>query len=374
MNKLRQGDKVTGSIILISNEYIFLDIQEKNDAILPLRELAPDYQDHKFKIGETISAFVSRISSDTIQVSQVLNKKLIVDDDLKNALNQKIPVRGKFTDAVKGGLRVNLMGKNAFCPMSQIDMIYVEDSSIYQNKDSYFIIIEYNKSSNTLIVSRKEYLLIENYQRWKAFREEWQKKTDGVYSGRITKFLDNGVLVEIKKQVIGFLPNGELQMSLSGKKITDLYAIGDELMITISRITLDAAHPSALLKREANPQSDWQEIIRDYPVGKKLQTRITRMLNGGFLVQINDQLQGYLPQSEVDKHDYISTKEMAINNLIDLKIKDVDPIRRQIVMTIADPHEEEWKEYTQSPQSTYQPFKTILKPKFNHDQSERNKE
>ncbi|MBP7460845.1 MAG: S1 RNA-binding domain-containing protein [Candidatus Delongbacteria bacterium] len=374
MNRLRPGDKITGTIILVSNEYIFLDIQEKNDAILPIRELSPEYQNRKFKIGETIPVFVSRISSDSIQVSQVMNKKQLAEDDLRNAFNQRIPVRGKITEVVKGGVRVNLMGKSAFCPVSHIDMAYVEDPSLYRNQDSYFIIIEYNKSSNTLVVSRKEYLQIENYQRWKSFQAEWQKNPDEIHPGRISKFLDNGVLVELADRIIGFLPNSDLQMTLSGKKITDLFSIGDELLVKVTRITLDPVHPTALLKREGNRQTDWQEITQDYPVGKKIQARITRIISGGFLVQVNDQLQGFLPQSEVEKQNFITIKEMAVNSLIDLTIKDIDPIRRQIVMSIADPHQEEWKNYSSSHPSTFQPFKSILKSQSGLDQSERNKE
>jgi len=55
-------------------------------------------------------------------------------------MKNKVPIEGKVTGINKGGFNVRIMGQKAFCPVSQIDLKYVEDQTKYLNASLSFVI------------------------------------------------------------------------------------------------------------------------------------------------------------------------------------------------------------------------------------------
>ena len=59
---------------------------------------------------------------------------------LQEAHESQIPVEGKVQATCKGGFDVRLLQKRAFCPISQIDLVYVEDPDPYVGQTFSFVI------------------------------------------------------------------------------------------------------------------------------------------------------------------------------------------------------------------------------------------
>ncbi len=360
MNKIQLGDRIEGKIIYLSEEFIFVDLGLKTDGILPCKELNSEQQAQALKIGDSVTAYITKIGDGSIELSQVLNRKNSSDNMLKQAYDNKIPLKGRFINTVKGGMRVQIAGKPAFCPFSQLDIARIENTDQLVGMDSCFIIMEYESRPVNLIVSRKEYLLKEGYSRWQNFMKEWEKNRDNLFEGKIYRILDNGILVELQPMVIAFLPAGECPLSSRSSKLSDEYQPGDTLSVKVLRITLDPAKSSALLSMQKKQQLDWNELLELYPSGKILQCQIDRPVKNGLVVVFDDHLMGLLPQKDISEQSDISNKELRSGCLIDLKIVNIDPVNRQILFTFPNESDrEDWRQYAPTQTAGYHPFRNL---------------
>ena len=118
---MQVGDKVRGKIISISNDTIFVDIGNKIDGVVETAEMLDQNQQMPYKEGDTVELYVVELREDEIRLSKALSGAGSFDL-LREAHQNAVPVDGKILETCKGGLRVEVMGRKAFCPASQIDI------------------------------------------------------------------------------------------------------------------------------------------------------------------------------------------------------------------------------------------------------------
>lgn len=72
---------------------------------------------------------------------------------------------------VNGGFRVQVMGKTAFCPISQIDSRFVQDGSDYDSKFSLYYYLTREKGRD-IVVSRRKLLEVQKSEFEGAFMQD----------------------------------------------------------------------------------------------------------------------------------------------------------------------------------------------------------
>ncbi len=353
MKKLKIGDVVEGEIILISDEFIFIDIGVKTDGILPIRSLSPNINVKNLKIGDKITANINKISYDSIELTQVLNKKEGHLNELKNAYENKIPIKGKIANSVNGGFKVNIMGKTAFCPISHIDLYHIDNVEPFINKEFLFQIIDFDPSSNKIVVSRKEILKKEQLSIWQKLKEEWETNSDLIINGKIKKEVNNGYLVELENKLMAYLPQHELN---SKEKIN--YNASLQFKIKNMKIEKDRIYVLLTLNFLAN--KDWGESLKKFKIGDIVQGQIKNVIKGGYIIEIDDNLNGFLPNHEIDKNPQISIKELQLYSLLDVEIKDIEYFKKQIILKIPE-NKEDWQQYIAKNEKKYNPFAEYFK-------------
>ena len=119
---IKPGSLVEGTITRIGTDYIFVDIQTRNEAIMNKTEVENENKETVVKTGDTIKAYVVASNADEIILSKKPVSQTTDRQGLFKAFRNKLPVGGKVTGVSKDGLTVKIMGQRAFCPVSQIDM------------------------------------------------------------------------------------------------------------------------------------------------------------------------------------------------------------------------------------------------------------
>jgi len=79
-------------------------------------------------------------------------------DMLYEAHQNRIPVEGKVIETCKGGFRVQVMGQTAFCPVSQMDVHYVEKPEEFVGAVFPFLIERIEARGKNLVVNRRRLL------------------------------------------------------------------------------------------------------------------------------------------------------------------------------------------------------------------------
>ena len=122
--ELQIGDKLRGEIISIGRESVFVDTGTKIDGIVDRDELLDENRELPFKKGDMLELYVVSDDGNEIRLSKTFsgigNLRVIGE-----AFRKAVPVEGQVKGKCRGGFHVEIMGKRAFCPTSQIDSKYV---------------------------------------------------------------------------------------------------------------------------------------------------------------------------------------------------------------------------------------------------------
>jgi small subunit ribosomal protein S1 len=173
--QLQEGQIVKGRVVQISDDSVFVDIQDKGEAIIARVELVDAQGNLEVGVDDEVEATV--VSTDTeSRLSRKLLKGMKARALLETAVANGLPVEGRVAGVIKGGYEVMVAGMRAFCPFSQIDMRRVESSDVYLNQVLEFRVTRYGDNGRNIVLSRRQ--LLEEQAR-KAAEEMRQKIIPG---------------------------------------------------------------------------------------------------------------------------------------------------------------------------------------------------
>jgi small subunit ribosomal protein S1 len=106
---------------------------------------------------------------------------------------------------------------------------------------------------------------------------------------------------------------------------------GDAVDVVILNIDSDNKRISLGLKQAQ--EDPWLKIGENYPVGMDLKGRIVRFMDNGAVVDIGNDIEGFVPQAQLglaeDQQPQAVLKE---GQAVQLKVLEVDPIHHRIVL------------------------------------------
>nr|WP_288826689.1 S1 RNA-binding domain-containing protein [uncultured Clostridium sp.] len=137
--RVREGDTVTGTVIRVTEDQVFLDLKYYAEGIINKEDLSsdPDFNPLvEIHTGEEITATV--ISTDDGEGNLVLSRKLQNDqaawEKLRTMMEDRTMIAVKISDIVKGGAVVYLEGIRGFIPASKLAAEYVENLEDFSGK------------------------------------------------------------------------------------------------------------------------------------------------------------------------------------------------------------------------------------------------
>ena len=129
---LKPGDRIKAEVLSVGSDDIYVSTGTMHDGKVPRRELMDQNGAITCKTGDVLQLYVLQARGSEIILSPNKTAKNIADD-LEDAFDKMLPVEGRVTEVCKGGFRVSVMGKSAFCPISQMDLKRIDE----QNQQEY---------------------------------------------------------------------------------------------------------------------------------------------------------------------------------------------------------------------------------------------
>ena len=336
------GDKVKGKVISIGRESIFFDTGTKVDGLADKAEFLDANQEPICKVGDVLELYVVSSNGHEIRLSRGLSGQRDADL-LVEAFKSKMPVDGKVKEECKGGFRVELMGKRAFCPISQIDIKYVEKPADYVGGTFSFLITEYEEKGKNIIVSRRDILKKELEEKKKGFIAGLSAGKE--ITGTVTKLMPFGAFVELMQGVEGMIHLSELSWSRT-EKAEDILKVGDNVTVKILEIQegkggKDVKLSLSLKQMTGNP---WAEVAEKYHVGDKIKGKVTRCVKFGVFVEIVPGLEGlvHISQMSYTKRVLRPEDEVEPGDIVDVVINEIDPEKKRISLSIKDVEGDPW--------------------------------
>ena len=243
MKYFGHGQPVSGTIVQIDRDGVLVDIGDKSEAFVPKHELTNRKNveiNEVVQIGQAVEGIViNKTDEGQYILSLKQGETEAIWNDMQNRFELSIPVIGKVTKVVKGGLMVDI-GLKAFLPGSLVDVNRVTDFTPYVGHEAEFIINSIDRAKGSIVLNRRT--LIEQMQKEDKQIEFAKLAVGQIHKGLVSGITEYGVFVEI-----GLLA-GLVHKSKMAEFTPDQFTIGHEVEVEIIEIDFEKSRLSLALR------------------------------------------------------------------------------------------------------------------------------
>ena len=339
--KLKEQEIISATITEITNNFIVVDCKAKMEGMIPIEEFKIDDEISKLKIGSKIDVYLEKIESfkGEIVVSRDKARKLKAWNKLEKVFETKEEMTGYITGKVKGGFVANVEGLPCFMPSSQIDVRPLKKFDHLINTPIKVIATKIDKRRGNVCVSRRAVLeKSKNAEISKTL--ETLKENDVIDYAIVKATTDWGIFLDING-VDALLHVSDLSHGRV-KKPTDLVSIGQKIKVKITKIDKENNRISASVK--ALTQDPFIEIEKKYEVGKIYEGIVTKIMEYGCFVRIENGVEGLIHNSELDwtNRNIKPNKILSVSQKIKFKVVNIDKESKRISLSYKATLENPW--------------------------------
>lgn len=285
------GSLVEGTVIQVTDEYVFIDIGSKSEGRIPVQEFAGKLP----KDGDVIEVvLVKQNGRNGPEVSFTKAQSKRLWKELRKASEEKLPVEGKIEKEVKGGFDVNLGGDiRAFLPISQSDSSKVEDpKKLIGTVSKFYIERLYSDNKANVVVNRRKYL----EETMNKNRDEFFANTQigDTVKGVVKSFTSFGAFIDLG----GF--DGLLHINdMSWGHVTrpkDFVKKGQEIELKV--ICLNPEDKRINLSLKHFSEDPWMHFEDKYHVDDVVEGTVTKLTDFGAFIELEEGIEGLAHISE----------------------------------------------------------------------------
>ena len=168
-------------------------------------------------------------------------------------------------------------------------------------------------------------------------------------SGKVRNLTSFGAFVEIEPGIDGLIHISDMSWTKRVQHPSEVVKKGDGVDVVI--LNIDAENKRISLGLKQATEDPWLRIGENYPVGTELRGRVVRLMEKGVVVDIGNDIEGFVPLSHLPSDQALNSPADVVweGMNLDLRVVEVDPIHRRIVLSVtAIPEEQPPKPETPS--------------------------
>ncbi len=289
--RIQQDSKISGTIVSVSDEWVFVGIGGKSEGVIARSEFADENGPIEIKLGDPVTAYVVSTRDGEIRLS-VKMTAAASEEAIRDAFRSGVPVEGLVTAERKGGFSVSLFGKQAFCPYSQMDLQAGSPSDYIGNRYT-FRISEYSERGRNIVISRRDILEEERAQKIAELKKTL--KPGDIVTGTVRVLAQFGAFVDIGG-VDGLIPMSELAWHRVSEA-SDVLSQGDSVTVQVMNVDWDNKRISLSLKRTL--EDPWDTVAERYSEESVLSGKVTKLMNFGAFVELEPGIEGLIHLSNL---------------------------------------------------------------------------
>ena len=330
--KLKENEIIKAIVTEITKNFIVVDCKAKMEGMIPIEEFKNDDELEKLKIGSTIDVYLERIESlkGEIVISRDKARKMKAWKKMEKFFETQEEITGYITGKVKGGFIATVEGLPCFMPSSQIDVRPIKKIDHLMNTPLKVIATRIDKNRGNVCVSRRAVLeKSKNAEITEALKNI--KEGDIIESAIVKATTDWGIFVDING-VDALLHVSDLSHGRV-KKPSDLVTIGQKLKVKITKIDPKTNRVSASIK--ALTEDPYSNIDKKYKIGEIYEGVVTKIMDYGCFIRIEDGIEGLIHNSELDwtNRNIKPSKVLSVSQKIKFKIVNIDKDSKRISLS-----------------------------------------
>jgi small subunit ribosomal protein S1 len=340
MQAVRPGEVVRGRVVLVSRDYVTVDIGFKSEGQIPIQEFMDRDGNVEVHPGDEIDVYFDGTDSEHggVVLSRAKAEQFKIWREIEQAFQRDGAIDGTITGKVKGGLKVDV-GVPAFLPGSHADLRPPRNLDRYIGQRGRFAILKFNRARGNVVVSRRAVLEREREQ----LKEETLKVLEEgvILEGIVKNITDYGAFVDLGG-LDGLLHVTDMSWGRVAKP-SDIVQVGERVKVAV--LKYDAERGRVSLGMKQIMPDPWSSAAERYPVGARVRGKIVSLADYGAFVELEAGIEGLVHVSEMSWTKRVThpSKIVEVGQDVDVVILDVDPANRRISLGLKQAAPNPWE-------------------------------
>lgn len=339
----RVGSRLRAKVVSVSGDTVLFDIGGRSEAVGDARAFRKDDGTSTIEAGSELELFVLE-SGEQIVLGRSARSTggargaRVSLEAVRQAKVAEVPVRGKVTAVNTGGLQVDVDGVRAFCPLSQIDLTFVEDPAPYVGRGFEFLVTEVDESRQRVVVSRKK--LLQREQASKAQERLASIAPGQDLEGRIARLEPFGAFVDLGG-IDGLIHVSELSHARIAHP-REVVSQGDQVKVRVLKVEpgKDGRPRVALSLRAATPDP-WTTSVQTFSAGQRVSGVVVRLADFGAFVNLAPGIDGLVHVSQISNRRITHPREvLSPGQAVEAVVLAVEPERKRISLSMREASED----------------------------------
>jgi small subunit ribosomal protein S1 len=346
LSKLVAGDEVQdftpgailkGKVSSVVGDDFVVELGLKSEGILERSEFdEPD----NVKIGDEVRVLLEDVEGDTglVKISKRKADRIINWETIMQSKKEGMPVSGKVTKKIKGGLLVDI-GVPVFLPASQVDIRRPGEISDWIGRTIDAVILKIDEERRNIVISRRK--MIEQQ------REELKRKTlDGLTIGEVRKgtvknIADFGAFIDLGG-IDGLLHITDMSWGRINHP-SEVLKIDQEIEVKV--LSIDKEKEKIALGLKQKEASPWENIEQRYPVGSVHEAEVVNIMSYGAFCKLQEGVEGLVHISEMSWTKRINHPSEVVTQGQHAKVKvlEINKDKQEISLGMKQVEENPWE-------------------------------
>jgi small subunit ribosomal protein S1 len=321
--ELAPDTRLTGRVAKIYNEDIFVDLPNRTQGIVSLRQFETPPED-----GAELELVVTRFNADEGLYELSLPNAAVAVGNWEDVEEGQV-VEVTITGSNKGGLECQIAGLRGFIPLGQLSMYRVEHPEDYVGQRLACVVTEANRDRRNLVLSHRAVMERERAEKRDALLAELAPGQ--MREGIVRSIKDFGAFVDLGGA------DGLIHISqLSWDRVnhpSEVVEIGQKVKVRIEKFDPDTGK-IGLSYREVG-ESPWANAASKYYVGARVNGTVSKLMDFGAFVKLEPGVEGLVHVSEL-AHQRIwrPSDVLSEGQEVEVKILSVDTEQQRMSLSI----------------------------------------
>ncbi|HEU0179004.1 MAG TPA: 30S ribosomal protein S1 [Blastocatellia bacterium] len=339
-SEISEGEVVKGRVVKISDQNVIIDVGFKSEGIVAIGEFK-DGEQITINPGDEVDVYVKQLenSEGYVELSRADAVRMQSWEQIEQAYKQGTNIIARVTDRIKGGLRVDVGGIQAFLPGSQVDVRPVRNLDSFRNKEIEVRVLKVNKKRGNIVLSRK--IVLEEMINGKKSETLKNLEEGIIVEGQVKNITEYGAFIDL-----GGL-DGLLHITdMSWGRIqnpNELFKVGENIQVKVLKFDRDKERVSLGYKQLI--PDPWATTVERFPIGSRVKGKVVSITDYGAFIEIEPGVEGLVHVSEMtwSKRVKHPSKLLSVGQEVEAQVLEVDSNNRRISLGIKQIEPNPWE-------------------------------
>jgi small subunit ribosomal protein S1 len=336
LKSLQEGQDVTGVVKNLTDYGAFVDLGGV-DGLLHITDMSWGRVGHPTElvgIGDRIRVRVLNYDRERERIS--LGLKQLTAHPWEN-VEQKYPV-----DTQTRGKVVNITDYGAFVELEEgiEGLVHISEMSWTQHIRHPSKLVAIGDAVEVMVLKiDKEHQKISLGMKqtdpdpWESLNERYPEGTR--LEGTVRSLTNFGVFVEIEENIDGLVHISDMSWTRRVRQASEIFKKGDLIPVVVTEI--DKKRRRISLSHKLAFENPWPRLSEQYAVGTETTGTVSRLLERGVVVCLEDEVDGFVPLSQLAIEELKSPRQsFEEGQELPLKVIEVDEEQKKIVLSVRE--------------------------------------